>query len=254
MFPTEEIIRLYKVEKLSLRQIAGITGLTYQAVHLRLQKADVERRPREAAEIDLNELRYLYCDRGLSLKETAKRLNCSTYNVRESLSKFNIPIRTGRSAGWKEKVTADEVVRLTTQEGWTDAEVTKKFDVPAHVVYRMRRKAGKSHKPIEIDRSVLRRLYLSEKLSINKIAKHFGVYPKRISNELSAIGLRKIKSQGRRLDYSIIENLEIGTTIVVPLPSIQNPHHRFHVMARNLGITVTCKKLNETEMQVTRTA
>ena len=90
----EEIVRLYTIEKLSLRQIAKIAGISYQAVHGVLDRAYVEFRPRgphlNREPFDKKVLKKLYLRNKLSVVKIAALFNVSSDTIRKELERHKI--------------------------------------------------------------------------------------------------------------------------------------------------------------------
>lgn len=95
-FSAEEIVRLYTIEKLSLRQIAKIAGISYQAVHGVLDRAYVEFRPRGAQltgkPFDKKTLKKLYLRDKLSVVKIAALFNVCSETIRKELERHKIGI------------------------------------------------------------------------------------------------------------------------------------------------------------------
>lgn len=92
----EEIVRLYTIEKLSLRQIAKIAGISYQAVHGVLDRAYVEFRPRGAQltdkPFDKKTLKKLYLRDKLSVVKIAALFNVCSDTIRKEFERHDIGI------------------------------------------------------------------------------------------------------------------------------------------------------------------
>ncbi len=80
--PIDEKKRLYLVEHLGLKAIAGRFGVSKDAIRKRLVKAGIDRHPRGQLppKIDKKVLEELYHRKGLSLRDTARHL-CVTLNT-----------------------------------------------------------------------------------------------------------------------------------------------------------------------------
>lgn len=90
-----EMRRLYEVEKLTLHEVAGVFGLTRQAVYERLAKVGVGFRPRcpTKREIEREILVQLYINENLTVCETAKRLKTSPQKVSDEIKRHKITKR-----------------------------------------------------------------------------------------------------------------------------------------------------------------
>lgn len=90
---TEEMIRLYREEGLSMQQIGDRYGIIRQSVQARLARAGVARLPPKHARISKERLAALYADDRLSLGKIAAALETSLHVVRLALEFHRIPKR-----------------------------------------------------------------------------------------------------------------------------------------------------------------
>jgi hypothetical protein len=92
MIVLSDLIRQYKVEKLTLRQLATKYGVTWQAVHDRLTRAGVPMRSRTKPKRQLNVQRLirLYCEDGLTAHQIAVRMKTNPGRVYSELESAGI--------------------------------------------------------------------------------------------------------------------------------------------------------------------
>src|SRR6266571_5067282 len=86
--PQVELVRLYCEEKLSASDVGLRLGWSKSAIQSRLVQLGIARRTpwaRNAVECDVEEVRRLYVDEGLSLNLVAARLACSQRTITRKL-------------------------------------------------------------------------------------------------------------------------------------------------------------------------
>jgi len=94
----EELRRLYDAQRLSIEKVAKHLGHHPKTIRRRMQECGIKVRSRSEAgtriHIPENELRRLYEDEELSVKEIARRLGYDERTVRRNMKRYGIPIRT----------------------------------------------------------------------------------------------------------------------------------------------------------------
>jgi IS30 family transposase len=88
----KEILELYENQRWTLQQIAEHLGVTKQAIHSRLKRAGIETRPYgpRPVQIEKDDLHVLYVQKGLSIKEVAKRLNSTPGKIVYAMRRYKI--------------------------------------------------------------------------------------------------------------------------------------------------------------------
>lgn len=92
-----EMRRLYDEERWDLRQIAAHYRISWQAVHERFMKNNVPLRPkgRTRKVLDRETLVRLYVEEGLSMQETAVRLEVCLVKLESEFKRHKIEKRSG---------------------------------------------------------------------------------------------------------------------------------------------------------------
>ncbi len=95
VYDLQELKDLYLIDKLTLKQIGEKFGVSKQAIHSRLQLADVELRPRSRMplNIDRETLLDLYVNQKLSPAKIGEKFGLTNSAIRQYLIKNNVPIR-----------------------------------------------------------------------------------------------------------------------------------------------------------------
>lgn len=91
-----EVRNLYEIEHWTMIKIAKHFGVTRQAIHARLVKANVpiHKNHKSTRELDKEELYDLYINFELLIPEVAKRMNTSIDKVSKELDRLNIKKRS----------------------------------------------------------------------------------------------------------------------------------------------------------------
>ena len=194
----ETLTRLYVKEKMSLRAIARMYGVSYFCVQYRCRQYGIKPRPRTSKRIHLDKavLQRLCVKEGKSSKEVAAVLSCSSVTVRERCKEFGIPLKAQQLA----RITKDKLQKCYVSEGKSTREVAKVLGCsPETVRMRCKQFGIPMRKPsrdgLKIDKSVLKRLYLTEDKSMTDIAGICGCSIATISNRLKGFGLTKAKKK-----------------------------------------------------------
>ncbi len=98
-----EMQRLYEVEKRTLREIADLFGVTWQAIHDRLVRAGVLLRQKNPIKrlLDRETLIKLYIVENLTISETAQRLKTHYKKVSDEIKRHEIIKRPRGYSGRK---------------------------------------------------------------------------------------------------------------------------------------------------------
>ena len=90
----DELKRLYCDEGMTLRAIAAMYDVTFQAIHDRLARAGIKRRkhhPVERPHIEKSLLEQLHLKDRLSIREIARHLKTSQYHVKKFMKLHEVP-------------------------------------------------------------------------------------------------------------------------------------------------------------------
>lgn len=137
-----EVRRLYELEGWTAAEVAAQLGCSTSTVYARLQRLGVPRRParpRRSSRPTDTELRRLYLERGLSLRQLAERFSVSPQAVRGWLDGAGVP-RRGHERRTSSANSAD-VVALYNR-GWSGPRIATRFGCSTATVYRGLEAAG----------------------------------------------------------------------------------------------------------------
>jgi DNA-binding CsgD family transcriptional regulator len=190
----EALTRLYLKEKRSLREIATMYGLAPSTVRYRNIKYGIKLRPQAwSRKINLNKsvLKKLYVKEGRSSKEVAEMLSCSPLTVLKRCKEYGIPLR-----GQSIKLSKTLLQKLYVKEGKTIREIAKIQGCSFEPVRRKCKQFGiplrkPGSKIVQIDESILRRLYVKEGKSMAEIAKAFNCVVSTVLKKVKQFGLKK---------------------------------------------------------------
>lgn len=190
----ETLSRLYVKEKMSLRAIARMYGVSYFCVQYRCRQYGIQTRPRTSKRIHLDKaiLQRLCVKEGKSSKDVAALLSCSSVTVRERCKEFGVPLKGQQLA----RITKEQLQKLYVTQGKSTREVAKVLGCSPETV-RMRCKQfgipmrKPSRNGLKLDKSILKKLYLEENKSMTDIATICGCSIATISNKLKEFGLTK---------------------------------------------------------------
>jgi len=191
--------RLYEDEGLSLAEVGKRFGVSRQRVHQEFVKAGIKTRGRVLKSLDRKVLHRLYVVTRLSISETAKKLGVSSGVVERELERHGIERRTNNRLEFDREL----IERLYVKQGLSQIETGKRLGVHARIVMRELRRYGITlrhagrYAPVRIERDLLDRLYVQDKLSTETIGKRLGYSPKTIARELRRHGL-PVRPSGRQ--------------------------------------------------------
>lgn len=196
----EDIRRLYTSEGQTAAEIAAHLGCPTTTVYNRLQRLGVPRRPalpRQRARPTDDELRRLYEDEGLSLRQLARRFSVSAQAVRNWLVAAGIPRRPPTGPGHDPDLTS--LIALYA-EGWSGPQLARRFGCSTNTVYGRLDRAGV---PRRTDRRAVGRPELLDAvdagLSAPEMAARFHVSVSAVCRALAREGLETPTQAARRL-------------------------------------------------------
>lgn len=89
-----QLIELYKIKKLSIKQISSILGLGVSTVHRKLHRYNIKVRPTGKKRIDITFSKtHRLMKKNLTLKEIAQYFNCNPYTIRKRMDEYGIKYR-----------------------------------------------------------------------------------------------------------------------------------------------------------------
>ena len=151
-----------------------------------------------------------------------------------------------------------EMRRLYFDEGLSLRRVAKRFGITFQAVHLRFRGAGIPLRPRcgppprRIEKEGLERLYLTECLSISKIAEVLRITTYSVGLELDRHGIERRKQGSWRSKYYALNLLNIGDSIQVDRPNGVNPYVSLYIAAAYRGIRLSVKSVGTEVMEVTR--
>lgn len=213
----EELLKtLYVDDELSGVEIAKCMGTSSSVIYNRLREQGISRRATKEVfvgkrlEIDKEEAKRLYVEKGLSIQETAKVIRSSYGTVRRNLLELNVTLRAPtRYASWdiQEASRLYYTVKLSCRDigevlGLRTATVKKALSRLDKNIYTEEAKRYKRSSRLDIDEEELLHLYNDEQKSVYWIAKHLSVSETVVINRLRKWS--KLRNVGK--DYKIRYN------------------------------------------------
>jgi transposase-like protein len=260
--PLDEINRLYVDEKLTLREIEEIAGVTYQTVHNHLKAQGIELRSRKFRRNKYprfeRELMYdMYVTKGLSMEEIGRKLGFSGTTIRKELACHGI-----KSGRWRRNTPETKAIQAKAvqlyKKGWTVKQIAAHLNKYPEAIYKALKQVGIELRYLKLVRrefngEELQRLYVDDALPVKQICEKLGVTRKKFESELirHGIPIRVGKSQ-RRLRYPKLEKLQIGEHVLLPRGKKLNYHMAFYDDARRIGIQVSVETIDQSSVRVTR--
>ena len=195
----EDIRRLYVIEGWTAAEIAAHLDCPATTVYDRLQRLGVPRRPavpRQPTRPTDDDLRRLYSDEGLSLRQLAVRFSVSPQAVRNWLMAAGIPRRP--PSGPRHDPDLPELIALYA-EGWTGPALARRFGCSTYTVYGRLERAGVTRRR---DRRAVGRPELLDAvdagLSATEMATRFDVSVSAVCRALAREGLETPTQAARR--------------------------------------------------------
>jgi transposase len=195
----DNIRRLYTSAGHTAAEIAAHFGCPTTTVYSRLQRLGVPRRPAEPRQRKRpadNELRRLYDDEGLSLRQLAQRFSVTPQAVRNWLVAADIPRRP--PAAFEHEPDLPSLIALYA-EGWTGPELARHFGCSTITIYRRLDRAGV---PRRKDRRAVGRPDLlaavDAGLSATEMAARFHISVSAVCRSLAREGLETTRQTTRR--------------------------------------------------------
>ncbi|MEP6848608.1 MAG: hypothetical protein ABI999_07115 [Acidobacteriota bacterium] len=152
-----------------------------------------------------------------------------------------------------------EMRRLYVREKLTLREIGFRFKLSFQAVHLRLVNAGvtfqsRGSRPRRIDKRLLERLHIKEQLPIYKIAKLLKAGHPTVRSELKRHGLGPIGLPSANRKYPLLDALEMGDSIRLPLPTGKAKRHAIIYSAAQIrGIRLSVKTL-EKELEITRIA
>jgi transposase len=154
---------------------------------------------------DVETLRRLYVDEGLSLAAMAGRLGVAAQTVHNWLVAGGVPRRPS-PARFRSDIDDGEIIRLYTHEGHTAAEIAEQLGCSASLVYARLARRGVDRRPQAPRRRPgptgreLDHLYRDCGLTLRELAGHYGVTPRAVRGWLVAVDIDRRPGRVDRVD------------------------------------------------------
>ena len=144
---------------------------------------------------DLERVRSLYVDDGLTEREIAKRVGVSRRLVAEALAKCGVERRRPRREC---PISTDALRALYVDDHLTVAEIAKRLGAAHETAQRWLSEAGLGDPDPRIDHRRLRQLYVDEGRTVTETAAAFGVRRSLVIRELGLAGIAARSAHERR--------------------------------------------------------
>jgi len=148
---------------------------------------------RHRAKGDLEEMRRLFLNEGLTLQQVAERMGVSRQAVHSRFTRAGIPTR-------RPDVVSLEVLndtrRMYEDEGFSIERIARHFGIKILLARKRLARAGavihKSRRPIfTFDRDLMYALYIKERLSLAGVSERLGVSQNVVIRELRLHGIKQ---------------------------------------------------------------
>lgn len=139
------------------------------------------------------------------------------------------------------------------------AQIGDRFGITRQAVYDLfKRKGVKARRPGArphpelVGLKKLRELYEKDELYIKEIQNELGVARSAVRRELVR---HQIEIRGRgllRRKYVMLDNLQIGETIILEKSPVANPYRGIYAHAARIGIKISIRSIGQNMIKVTR--
>ena len=148
----------------------------------------------KSVDVDIDRLRRLYLDDGLSVHKIADILNVSSSTVCERMREHGIPVRQ------RKIIIPDKYLRMFEAGQITAVEIADELDCTYQVVYSRLRENGikPSGRRIDLPRDLLIKEYVVDGRTADQIAGRLGVNRWLVNNNLKRYGIRRRPSNSKR--------------------------------------------------------
>ena len=191
-----ELQRLYVDKQMTLQKVGDHFGVTRQAVHSRLIAMGIKPRPRGGGRrpFDRETLFQSYVVEGLSQDEIHKKYGVSENFIVQELKRLGIEHRN-RGGKKVPQFPRDLIYQLYIVDGLTLKQVGARLGVGAKIISRELMRHGINHRhtslePPRFERELLIKLYETEGLSIEAVAKVLNVSRGVISYAVKRHGIK----------------------------------------------------------------
>lgn len=198
---TEQRLKdLYFDKKLSIDEISRIFKCSKGTIWVKFRQYNIAARTKSQANkgkykiIIPDEIKSLYINEGLTIKDIAKRFNCSNNTILKRLHSYGISIRTERI-----NISKEELESMYIRDKLTIYQIGQKFGCDAVTILNRlnhynipTRKKGESNVgryKVEIPVEEIKNLYIERKIPISKIKKMFNCHAATMRKRLERCGV-----------------------------------------------------------------
>ena len=151
-----------------------------------------------------------------------------------------------------------EMQRLYEVEGLTLREIADIFGLTWQAIHERLVRAGtplRQKSPVKrfLERETLVELYINKNLELGEIAQQLETSYAKVSEELKRHGIEKRhKRYLSRRKYIELESLGCGEDVVIKRPLVFNPYVSLYHKAKNIGIRISIKTIDNETFQIKR--
>ena len=202
----EEVIRLYKDGKYSIKEIAAMAGTSKQNVYLIIKNNGVEKRTDERTrekEIQAEIARKLYLYENLTPRQISKKIDRTLEWVNNTLEDLGLIIQIRKKP--RLKISADELADLYINQNLSAQKIANLYGIEKSCVYGKLLKSDikkGSRNALKLSKEELEDMFINKDMSAKQIAEHFKVNLTLIN---SRIFKHQIKKKSKEPCVSVIE-------------------------------------------------
>jgi len=157
----------------------------------------------------------------------------------------------------RKQIPLDRIVRLY-RKGLTGKQVGDILGVSRQATWYRLKMAGIPTRPmgpfaVYPEKAVIQRLYFEEGLTVKQTAERLNETPDRVRRAMELHGFGTLK-RGGKPKYPQLRTIPVGESIELSKSELKTPYLSFYGMAKNAGIRVSVKRIDESNFRVTRVA
>lgn len=213
----ETLRRLYIKEGKSIHTIAKLFGCSLMTVWMKCKKHGIKTRPRGKRILTIKKsvLQRLYVNESKSTITIAKMFGCSQTTIRKRCRKYGISLRASTRVKEIKGLNKKTLAKLYIKEQKSTTQIAKMFGCTHRTIQIRCRKYGIKLRPKglrvkEIDKSILKKLYIEEGKSLIKIAEMFSCSPMTIWKRCKQYAIKtRSRKVIRGLTRSVLRRLYV---------------------------------------------